>query len=107
MTELLDLDAIRARFLNEDFDEKEFEMTGASAGFRLDPEVLIDLAVDYQAMPRIELTPGTNNALDTQPDAFELSPTSSAFYQIHPYSHYTPYGTNGRLIYLRVNAAFE
>jgi len=83
------------------------KVTDASRNFDLNAETILDVAFAYQATPVVKLTLGVNNLLDRQPDTFNATADSSVFDLIYPYSNFTPWGTNGRFLYLRMNADFR
>ena len=75
-----------------------------------------DLEVRVQPLPRVELAAGANNLFDVYPD---LTPTGRAIdpatglgrnysqtRYVTPYSSFSPFGFNGRFVYVRASYSF-
>ncbi len=82
------------------------KVSDAAAGVVLGSQAVLNLALGYQATPKIKVNFGVNNGFDAYPVAFETGPGSAAATAIFPYSAYSPYGTDGRFVYLRMDASF-
>jgi iron complex outermembrane receptor protein len=82
--------------------------TDATAGFELDSDIVLNLSARYQATPRVALDFGAHNILDALPDPYDLEADDATdFDRIYPFSRYSPYGINGRLVYLRASVRFD
>jgi iron complex outermembrane receptor protein len=82
--------------------------TDATAGFKLDSDIVLNLSARYQATPRVALDFGAHNILDAYPDPYDLEADDATdFDRIYPFSRYSPYGINGRLVYLRASVRFD
>ncbi len=82
--------------------------TDATAGFQLDSDIVLNLSARYQATPRVALDFGAHNILDAYPDPYDLEADDATdFDRIYPFSRYSPYGINGRLVYLRASVRFD
>lgn len=65
----------------------------------LDPVWLLDLDASYALTDTATAWVGVHNAMDEYTDA---RPRDSDMNRILPYSNYSPFGFNGRFLYLRV-----
>ncbi len=69
----------------------------------LSPKWVVDLAGTYKGPYQTQFTLGINNVLDEYPDT---TPPTSTFNRIFPFSGFSPFGFNGRYVYLRAGVAF-
>ncbi len=66
--------------------------------------VLIDLSLEYQLNNTVTATLGGLNLLDAYPDVFEPDSTLTANPSEQPFSNYSPWGFNGRYVFLALRA---
>ena len=97
---------MRATLRFSGFGSTTLAAESADLDQKLDALWLLDLFFRYQATEKLSLVIGSNNVLDTYPDVAPLGEEFSEFNRIYPFSNYSPYGYNGRLVYASVTTTF-
>lgn len=72
--------------------------TSAAGDEILNPKWIIDVSASYIGPGDTKWSVGVNNLFDTYPDT---TPPTSTFNRIFPYSGFSPFGFNGRYVYVR------
>ncbi len=71
--------------------------------FAIEPEVIVDLSVNYQVTEFLGLGLGVDNLFDVYPTE---TPANQSFNGIFPYSSRSPFGFSGRFAYARASLSF-
>ena len=77
----------------------------AAEDLTLESDFLVDMAADYRLNDSAVLGVGVHNFLDAYPDARSRDDADPVINRVIPYSAYSPYGFNGRFVYLRLGVA--
>ncbi|MCB1683271.1 MAG: TonB-dependent receptor [Pseudomonadales bacterium] len=89
------------------YGSTEDQTTNGGQGQKIDAAWILDADVLYQATPVVAFSIGVNNLLDSYPDTLPREAGAPDANHLYPYSNFSPYGFEGRLLYARVLARFE
>lgn len=90
------------------YDEVTQPGTTSAGDITVDSAFIIDTELSYDVSDSLVASFGVNNVFDTYPtsNVERFSPNASQFNYVIPYANFSPYGFQGRYIYLRTSYTF-